>query len=114
MPKKTDGTYVKYVKYPTEILPPSGDSVFVAIRVEESRCCVSFALLGDIILNASHGPDVETLVSELLGVRDGGSTHVVSWSIAESTDRLSSSDCLPSKPRSRALHTSAQVSPSST
>ena len=79
MSRTTDGAYVEYAKDPIEIVPPSGDNVSAVIRAEEPRCCVPSALLGDIILNASHGPDIETLVSGLLGVCDGGSTHIVSW-----------------------------------
>ena len=54
-------------------------------------------------------------VSELVRVGIGCAVaHLVNSSIAVSTERLSSSDRLPFNPRLRAMHTSAQESPSNT
>ena len=113
-PSINNRTYVEDVKDPVEVLPPCRNRVLVALCAEGPRDRVSLALVDDLALDFSHSPVIETLVSGRPCVDIADSTYVVSCSIAPSTDRLSSSNRLPSKPRSRALHTSAQVSPRST
>ena len=115
MPDETNRTHVEDLKDPIEVLFPNSNRIFVILRVESSRGRMSFTLLDDLPLDPGQSPAIENLVIGLLSVHATTvSTHVVNSSIAPSTDRLSSSNRLPSRPRSRALHTLAQDSPRST
>ena len=96
---------------PVEVLPPSRNLILVAVRTEHLRHHIPFPLLDDPLLHCGHGSAIEGLVSQLLSMRINGSTYTVSSSIAPSTDLLSSSNRLPSKPRARTVHISEQTSP---
>ena len=102
------------LKDPDEVQLPSRDLILITLRVEYSCGHVPFPLLGDLLLDRGHGSAIGTLVSETLGGRIVDPTHVVNSLVASSTDWLSSSNRLPFNPRSSALHTPAQVFPSST
>ena len=52
------------MKYPIKVQPPGGDCIFVVLRVEEARGCVSFARLDDIHLDLGHSAMIEKLVGE--------------------------------------------------
>ena len=97
-----------------EIPPPCGNRIFVALRLKDTQEPISLSLLDDFLLDLGNGPAIGMFVSLLLSARVPGSTHVVNFSIAPSMDLLSSFTRFPSNPRSRAWHTSAQESPSST
>ena len=99
---------------PVEILLPTRNRILILLLADKSRGNIPFTLLDSLPLNRTHGSAIGTVVSESLGVRVLNPTHVVNSLIASSTDGLSSSDCLPSNPRSRALHTAAQDRPRST
>ena len=109
-----DSTYVEDVEDSIEVPVPPRNRIFVRLGVETPRDRMSFTLFDDLLLDLGHGPTIETIVSGLLDAGIADSTYVVSCSIAPNTDRLSSSNRLPSKPRSRALHTSPQDTPRST
>ena len=112
---RIDGTYVEDMKDPSEVLLPGGNFILVGLRVKESRYCISFALFYDLPPHLGHGPTIsEAVISGMHRVRISGPAHVVSCSIAPSTDLLSSCNRLPSKPRSRVVHTSAQACARST
>jgi len=98
---------------PIEFYPPSGDHFLIVFRVEKSGEQITSALFGDVSLDLGYGPAIESVVSELWATIIPGLTHVVNCPIASPTDRLNSFNLLPSIPRSRARHTSAQASPSS-
>ena len=102
------------LKDPHEILLPTRNRILIAFLVNKSREDIPFAFLDGLLLNCGHGSVIETVVGEPLNIRPPDQTHVVNFSIAPNTDRLSSPDRLPSNPRSRALHTSAQDCPRST
>lgn len=102
------------MKDSNEVLLPSGNGIFIALRVEDPRGCISFTLFGDLLLDCDDGSMVEAWVSRLRSVRMARLTHIVSCPIAPSTNWLSSSGRFPFNPLLRALHTSAQDSPSST
>ena len=102
------------LKDPHEILLPTRNRILIALLVDKSRESIPFALVDGLLLNCGHGSVIGTVVSETLNAHLPDQTHVVNFSIAPNTDRLSSSDRLPSNPRSRALHTSAQDCPRST
>lgn len=116
MPDETNWTYVEDLKNPIEILFPSSNHILFVLRVEDSRDGVSFTPFDNLPLDPGHRPTIVARVSESFNarVRVAGSAHDVSSSIASSTDWLSSSNRLPSKPRSRALHTLAHDRPRST
>ena len=99
-----------------QIPSPRRNCIFVALRAQDTRNPISFSLLDDFLLDLGNGPgiDIEISISWLLGACILGLTHVVNFSIAPSIGLLSSFICIPSNPRSRAWHTSAQESPSST
>lgn len=98
----TDCTHVEDMEDPIEVLLPTSDRIFVAPCAENSRDRASFTLFDDIPLNLSHSSAMETLVSGLLSMQIADRTDVVSCPIAPRTDWLSSSNCLPFNPRSRA------------
>jgi hypothetical protein len=102
MPVGTNRTHVENLRNPIEVLSPSSNRIFVALRVEDSKDRVSFTPFDDLPLDLGQSPVVGTRVIESLSVRVASSTHVVSSSIAPSTDWLSPSNRVPSKPRLRA------------
>ena len=104
-------TYIKHLKNPIKVPPPSHNIFFITLCMEEPNCPVSFAVLGDLPLYRGYS---SVIINEIFGVCILCLTHAVNRPIASSTDVLSSSDFFPFKPRSRALHTSAQNSPRST
>ena len=72
-------------------------------------------MLDDLLVDLEYDSAITILVSESLGVRiAGGPAHVFSCSIAPRVEWVSSSNRLPFNPRSRAVQTSAQESPSAT
>ena len=100
------------LKDPGEVLLPTGNHTPTILAVEESGAHVQFTLLANSLLpNRRQSSEIGTLVSETLGVRVPAPTHVVNCWIASSINGLSSSCCLPSNPRSRALHISTQDRP---
>ena len=109
-----DGTHVEDVENPVEVQSPCGDRLLIILRVKNSRDRTSFTPFDDAPLDLCHSSADKSLVNESLGVYISGSAHVVSCPIASNTDWLSSSVRLPFIPRSRALQTSVQASPSST
>lgn len=113
MSNRVDLTYIEDVKDPDEVMFPNGNLILV-LRVEKSGSHVRFTLLYYLPLNLGHSSVIEALVSKSLSARSIGTAHEVNCSIALSTDSVSSSNRLPFNPRSRAWHTSAQASPSST
>lgn len=74
---------------PIEVLLPAGDCIFTVIHVEESRECISFIPRDDLSLDLSHSPVMKTFVSKQSNVGIAILTHLVSFSIAPSTDWLS-------------------------
>ena len=94
-------THVKDVEDPIEVPPPSGDCIFVSLRMEETRDRTAFALLDNFLLNRGHGPAIQTSVTGSLDGSITGSTHDVSFSIAPRRGLLSSSVPLSFNPRSR-------------
>lgn len=44
-------THVEDVKDPEEVKPPSGDRIFIALRVEKSRGDTPFPLLDNVFLD---------------------------------------------------------------
>ena len=102
------------LKDPEEVLLPTGDHTLTVIAVEQSRAQVLFPLFANGLLpNRGQSSEIKTFVSEMPHIHIPDATHVVNCSIAFSIDGLSSSCCLPSNPRSRALHTSTQDRPRS-
>lgn len=66
------------MKDPIEVLSPSDDRPFVALRVEEPRETISSTLLDNLPMDDSHSPTIDVFV--LGGQLDrhiAGSTHVV-------------------------------------
>ena len=59
----TGRTHVENLKDSVELLPPSGDLVFIVLRVEQSRSCASFPLLDDLLLDRDHSSVIGTSVS---------------------------------------------------
>lgn len=115
MLNRTNRTYIEDAEDPGQVLLPGNDSIFIRLRMEESRGRTSFTLLDDLLLDLGHGSAIiGTLVSETPRAYIADSTHIVNCSIASSTEWLSLSNCLPFNPRSRALQTSAHDSPRST
>ena len=108
-----DYTHVKDLEDSGKLLLPTNNRFFVILRVKDPRKHISFALLGDLLLDRGNGSATENLVSALLSVDIPGSPHPVKFPIAARTDELSSSSCRPFNPRSRTWHTSAQDSPRS-
>ena len=96
---------------PVKLLPPSGNLVLLALRIEDSG---RFTLLDHRHLDLSHSSVIEPSVAESLGLGIADMAHVFSWWIALRTRFLGSSDPLASSPRSRVRHTSPQATPSST
>jgi hypothetical protein len=94
--------YVEDVSDPDEVLLPSYNFILVALGAEKSGCHIQFTPFDDVHLDFGYSSAIETSVSGSFGVHTVGSTHVVSCPIAPSTDRLRSSNRLPSTPRSRA------------
>jgi len=114
-PDGNDGTHVEDLKNPVEVQLPGRDFLLVALCMEMSRNHVPFALLDDPPSDLRQGPEVGSETSStnhLAGI--AGVTHVVSCLIASHTELLRSFNLFPSSPRSRAVQTSAQASPSST
>ena len=100
--QKIDWTHIEDVKDPNKVILPSGDLVLIDLRMEHSGEHIPFFLLNDLPLDLGHGSGIETRVSESLGARVAGMTHVVSCPIALETEWPSSSNRLPFNPRSRA------------
>jgi hypothetical protein len=48
------------VKDPIEVLPPTGNRIFIVLRTEELRNRVSFTLLVDLALDLGHGSAIKT------------------------------------------------------
>ena len=111
MRNRTDYTHVEDLENLDKVTSPSSNSILTSLHTQEQRGHVPFALL-NLLLDPDHNSAIPTFVSESLSVRAGCLAHLFSSSIAVSTYRLSSSNCLPFNPRSRAMHTSAQESPS--
>ena len=87
---------------PDEVLLPSRNLVLITFGVEESGGDTSFTPFNDLPLDISHGSAIEAPVNGSLSTQIICLAHVVSCPIAASTDRVSSSNRLPSTPRSRA------------
>jgi hypothetical protein len=102
MPNRTDRTYVEDLEDPEEVIPPNRNLVFIVLRVEKSGDWIPFALFDDLRLDFGDRSEIETSVSGSLVENIAGMAHVVNCPIAPSTDRLSSSNRLPSTPRFRA------------
>ena len=111
---KIDQTHVEDVQDAVEVLLPTYACIFIVLSVEEPRDRVSFAPRHDLPLDYGYSPTIGTLVSEPFKVVMASSTHAVSFSIASSTERLSSFNRFPFNPRSSVLHISPQETPSST
>ena len=109
-----DRTYVEDLKDPNEVQLPGGDGFFVIFCMGKLGEQIPFLLLDDLYLDFCHSSAIDGVVSEAHIMYIIGRAYVVSCLIASHTDRFSSSNLLPPIPRSRAPHTSAQVSPSST
>lgn len=77
------------MKDPDEVVFPSCKDVLVVLRVQESRGRISFTKLDDTPFDLGDSPLIGPSVSEALCTRVTGPTHVVSFSIASSTDWLS-------------------------
>ena len=111
----TQGTYIEGVKDLIDIQPPCSDPAFILLRAEKARDHIPFALLDDIPLDPAHDTACESsLMSESSRAFTAGITYIVNRSIFSDTDLVTSSPLLLSIPRSRAIQTSAQASPSST
>ena len=96
-------THIEDEEDPVEVLLPSGDCTFIALRVEETQYRSPFSLLDDFFLDRSHSPAIGTLVTwSRVEARAADATHVVSSLIAPSTDLLGSSIRVSFNPRSRA------------
>ena len=78
-------TYVEDMESPVEVRPPTGDRLFIILRVEESGEHVSLTPLGDLRLYLCHGPAIESSVSEPPGVCIVDATNAVNCSIASDT-----------------------------
>jgi hypothetical protein len=102
------------VKDPEEVISPNRNLILIALRVEDPEDHISVTLLDDLPLDLGNGSGFEVSAIESLSIYVARLSHVVSCRIALSTDRVSSSNLLPSNPRSRAWHTSAQANPRST
>ena len=103
MLNKTDRTYIEDVKNPGKVLLPRYDLVLIALRAEKSGHRIPFTPFDDFPLDLGHGPVFEvSSVSESPGVHIACLAYIVNCPIAPSTDRLSSSNRLPSTPRSNA------------
>jgi len=74
------------MKDPAEFQPPSGDRLFVVLRVEKSRHRTSFTPLDNVLLYLGHRPGIESSVSESPNVYVPGLAHVVNCQIAANTD----------------------------
>ena len=74
------------MEYPVEVQPPTGNRLFIVLRVEMPRDYVSFTPLDDAPLNLGHGPTSESSVSASPGMSAADPTHVVNCSIASNTD----------------------------
>ena len=70
---------------PVEVRPPTGDRLFIILRVEESGEHVSFTPLGNLCLYLCNSPAIESSVSEPPGVFIADSTNAVNCSIASDT-----------------------------
>jgi hypothetical protein len=112
--ERSKRSHVKDMEDPVEFQSPSGNYVFIVLRMEKARNWVTLALFDDIPLDLRYGPAIKRVVSQPSQPCTTGSTHVVSWFIASHTDRLRSSSLFPFVPRSRAVQISAQFSPIST
>ena len=64
--------YVEDVKKLHKVLLPSGDSVPISPREDESEEWVPFTLFGNLPLDLPYGSAIETSVSGPLGVRGAG------------------------------------------
>ena len=102
LPNAIYRTHRENLKDPIEVLSPSRDSILVRLRVEHSRNYASLTPFDHVVLYSGHSPAIDRLMNALLSAHIGSLTHVVRCSIAPRTDLLSSSNCLPSKPRPRA------------
>ena len=102
-----DRTNIKNVEDPIDVLPPSGNHAFI-IFAESLGGRFSYFFPENLPLDLGNVPAIMVLVSGLSSAHVAASTHVVSCWIAPRTDGLRSLNRLPSKPLSRALHTSAQ------
>lgn len=115
---KGGGTHTEDMKDPVEVQPPDGNLFLAVPGVEVSGNHISSALLTDFSFDLRHGPRIGSKISrsptKLLKVLVTDVTHVVSCLIASRTELLTSSSLFPLNPRSRAVQTSAQASPSST
>ena len=58
-PNRSNQTHVEDVKDPDEILPPSRNLVFIALRMDESGGCVPFPLLDNLPLDLGQGSAIE-------------------------------------------------------
>jgi hypothetical protein len=60
-----DGTYVEDEKDLVEVRLPGRNHFLVILRVEKSRYCVPFVLLGDLPLDLRQHATAESIVSEV-------------------------------------------------
>ena len=111
---RTNWTHVEDMKNPIEVQLPRPNRFLIILCMHKSGYQILFTLLSDLLLDLLHCPAITSAVGELSKLRIGGLTHVVSCSIASRTGWLRSYNSFPPIPRCRALHTFAQVSPSST
>lgn len=82
---RSDRTYVEDLKDPDEVQPPSGNHIFIVLRVEQSRHHISFALLNDLPLNPRHGSIARTPISGLYCIHVIIKAHVVNCLTASHT-----------------------------
>ena len=75
---RNNPTYAEKLKYGVQALPPSVDRILVALRLDQSRELISFALRGELPLHLSDGTATSALFGVLLNLQTVGLTHVVS------------------------------------
>jgi hypothetical protein len=110
----SDRTHVEDEKDPGEVRPPGSDCFLVVLCVDKPRDYIPFSLLDDLPLDLRHSPAINSIVNEVFKLYIAAVTHAVSWLIASHTELLRSLNRFLFNPRSSAVQTSAQASPSST
>jgi len=59
----SDGTHVEGLKNLVQVHPPSGNSLFVFLRVQTPRDGIPFDPLDELLLNVCYNPAVESIIS---------------------------------------------------
>ena len=90
------------MKDPDEIVPPNRNLVLIALRAEKSRDRIPFTVLDDFRLDLGHRSAIQALVRGSFVVDIAIPAYAVNCTIAPRTERLRSSNRLPSTPRSSA------------